>query len=328
LSRCTGDCLCENCYNDGKHETERAQAIRNIRASNATTFKCTIPEDKESHSVRTLVSGLRAVRGCRCKKSRCQKKYCECYGAGLKCSSNCQCEACKNGSADEEKRDDALHKPPAPATKPIHGVLKKRPKAANGDGLASNDAHGTGTASVGTPPSYQASLSAYAASTVIMRGWRGKGKIGLSSCDWYHEEHEWQKVVGDKEKWLEDEDEDEDGDEDGDEDEDEDVGRRASISKSPSLYMSPPKSCDADGKYFESYGVTDAAASLVRGESLLNSDEPVCTPVASTAISGILPPPWACGAMADDFSAENAVVPSQPCSWGLARNDSVDFVFV
>ena len=318
MSRCTGDCLCENCYNDGKHETERAQAIRNIRASNATAFKGTIPQDKGNHLMGTLVSGLRAIRGCRCRKSRCQKKYCECYGAGLKCSSNCQCEACKNGSSDEEKRDDALHKPPAPATKPIHGVLKKRPKAANGDGLASNDAHGTGTASVGTPPSCETSLSAHAASTVIMRGWRGKGKIGLSSCDWYHEEHEWQKVVGDKEKWLEDE----------DGDEDEDVGRRASISKSPSLYMSPAKSCDADGKYFESYGATDAAASLVRGESLLNSDEPVCTPVASTAISGILPPPWACGAVADDFSAENAVVPSQPCSWGLVRNDSVDFVFV
>jgi hypothetical protein len=34
--------------------------------------------------------------GCRCKKSKCIRKYCECYNAGLVCSDNCKCEDCGN----------------------------------------------------------------------------------------------------------------------------------------------------------------------------------------------------------------------------------------
>ena len=34
--------------------------------------------------------------GCNCKKSRCIRKYCECYNAGLVCGDNCKCENCAN----------------------------------------------------------------------------------------------------------------------------------------------------------------------------------------------------------------------------------------
>ena len=33
---------------------------------------------------------------CTCKKSSCLKKYCECFQAGMKCSSFCKCVDCKN----------------------------------------------------------------------------------------------------------------------------------------------------------------------------------------------------------------------------------------
>ena len=33
---------------------------------------------------------------CSCKKSFCLKKYCECFQAGMKCSSNCKCIDCHN----------------------------------------------------------------------------------------------------------------------------------------------------------------------------------------------------------------------------------------
>ena len=35
--------------------------------------------------------------GCMCKKSQCQKKYCECFNMGIKCREECGCVDCCNG---------------------------------------------------------------------------------------------------------------------------------------------------------------------------------------------------------------------------------------
>jgi len=36
-------------------------------------------------------------RGCHCKKSRCVKKYCECFQNKIHCTSKCKCMDCDNG---------------------------------------------------------------------------------------------------------------------------------------------------------------------------------------------------------------------------------------
>jgi hypothetical protein len=38
--------------------------------------------------------------GCKCKKSKCLKKYCECFSNGIKCASHCKCENCGNQPTD------------------------------------------------------------------------------------------------------------------------------------------------------------------------------------------------------------------------------------
>jgi len=35
-------------------------------------------------------------RGCKCSKSNCLKKYCDCYNRGVACGPLCACENCSN----------------------------------------------------------------------------------------------------------------------------------------------------------------------------------------------------------------------------------------
>ena len=36
------------------------------------------------------------TRGCRCKKTQCDRNYCECFKVGIGCSNVCKCNNCKN----------------------------------------------------------------------------------------------------------------------------------------------------------------------------------------------------------------------------------------
>ena len=93
--RCTSACECTDCHNDGAHEEARMLAVRTARMNSKDAFAGTGLE-AQGQTVQSEGGAARTVYGCRCKQSRCRKKYCQCFAAGLACGANCICEGCRN----------------------------------------------------------------------------------------------------------------------------------------------------------------------------------------------------------------------------------------
>jgi len=111
------------------HAPERDAAIRSILSRNPSAFDAkfrpvnppavvvlrsgpeeTVDNDVEKKTNNSDVKG--AIRaevshrlGCKCRKSACLKKYCECFHADVKCGSSCQCTGCRNKSSEDTPPD-------------------------------------------------------------------------------------------------------------------------------------------------------------------------------------------------------------------------------
>ncbi|KAG9451939.1 hypothetical protein H6P81_004843 [Aristolochia fimbriata] len=98
---CVEPCSCQDCYNKPVHEDTVLATRKQIESRNPLAFAPkvirsseSLPDMGEEHN--KTPASARHKRGCNCKKSSCNKKYCECYQGGVGCSSNCRCEGCKN----------------------------------------------------------------------------------------------------------------------------------------------------------------------------------------------------------------------------------------
>lgn len=98
-------------------------AVRLIRLNDPQAFKGTDLQ-LDDVEVKTPRGTVKTVRGCRCRRSKCQKKYCECFGAGLRCSDNCICEDCENGN------EPGAQPKPRPAAPAAAAASKSKAKAA------------------------------------------------------------------------------------------------------------------------------------------------------------------------------------------------------
>ncbi|XP_010519897.1 PREDICTED: protein tesmin/TSO1-like CXC 7 [Tarenaya hassleriana] len=104
---CNG-CNCLNCHNNLDNEAARQEAVGVILERNPRAFKPKIAgsphgiKDSQDDEHKAHILG-KHNKGCNCKKSRCLKKYCECYQADILCSENCTCQDCKNFEGSEER---------------------------------------------------------------------------------------------------------------------------------------------------------------------------------------------------------------------------------
>ena len=86
---CGPKCKCQACHNTTLHRTDIDDARQVILERNPAAFELKVyptapPPESPTKS------------GCKCRRSFCLKKYCECFNHGSKCGHACRCVNCRN----------------------------------------------------------------------------------------------------------------------------------------------------------------------------------------------------------------------------------------
>ncbi|KAH7547364.1 hypothetical protein FEM48_Zijuj01G0301900 [Ziziphus jujuba var. spinosa] len=110
---CVDSCACENCYNKPEFEDTVMDTRQQIESRNPLAFAPRVVKHATDSPANVTEEGnwtpssARHKRGCNCKKSKCLKKYCECYQAQVGCSDGCRCECCQNSFG---KKSETIYK--------------------------------------------------------------------------------------------------------------------------------------------------------------------------------------------------------------------------
>jgi hypothetical protein len=147
-SYCNALCKCKCCLNTKRHMSERQAAIKATLERNAFAFQPKISSAPASE--KQIEDSGRHLKGCNCKKSNCLKKYCECFQAGVVCSSSCKCVDCLNFEGDALAAAKC-RVPDRDRSKPSPKPMKRKPShASSSSKVMSWDA---ATRSAGAEPS-------------------------------------------------------------------------------------------------------------------------------------------------------------------------------
>ena len=100
-SMCEDRCRCQECKNNPHNSQDRNDAIQTVLMRNPSAF------ETKFKAARKGAGAVAHKNGCKCRRSACLKKYCECFHAQVKCSTNCRCVGCKNMPGGSEGDDEA-----------------------------------------------------------------------------------------------------------------------------------------------------------------------------------------------------------------------------
>ncbi|PPS01248.1 hypothetical protein GOBAR_AA19408 [Gossypium barbadense] len=107
------NCACQNClnnpdYDDTVLDTRQQIELRDPLAfASPVVFPSNDSPNVTGHGNLMNAGSPRHRRGCKCKRTKCLKNYCDCYRAEVGCSAICNCEDCDNSFGKKPVMSDS-----------------------------------------------------------------------------------------------------------------------------------------------------------------------------------------------------------------------------